>query len=296
MLLHFADQAPAARALAAVSGLEPVEVGRHRFPDGEVRIRLPARLPERVVVYRSLHDPNEKLVELLLTAHNARALGARHLTLVAPYLAYMRQDMAFTPGEAVSQRIVGQYLASLFEAAITVDPHLHRVDSLTEAIPIAQAVALSAAGALADHIVARRERPFLIGPDEESAQWVALAAARHGLDHAICRKVRRGDRDVSVELPPCQLDGRQVVIIDDMGSTGHTLAAAARLALAAGAASIAAAVTHALFVPGAMETVRAAGVSELWSADSVGHASNAISLAPLLAAALAGLQPATGPR
>src|SRR5690606_12123678 len=108
----------------------------HRFPDGELRLRLPATLPAAVVLFRGLHQPNEKLVELLLTARTARGAGARHLTLVAPYLAYMRQDMAFAPGEAVSQRIVGDFLAQLFDAVITVDPHLHRVARLDEAVPV----------------------------------------------------------------------------------------------------------------------------------------------------------------
>ncbi|MCZ4328253.1 ribose-phosphate pyrophosphokinase-like domain-containing protein, partial [Brachybacterium paraconglomeratum] len=86
-------------------------------------------------LYRSLDQPNEKLVELLLAARTARTLGAPHLTLVAPYLPYMRQDIAFSPGEAVSQRIVGPFLASLVDAVITVDPHLHRVASLRDVVP-----------------------------------------------------------------------------------------------------------------------------------------------------------------
>jgi len=111
VLLHFADEAPAAHALADVLGgaVAPLEIERHRFPDGELKLRLPATLPEEVLVWRGLQQPNDKLVELLLTAQTARQLGARRLALVAPYLAYMRQDMAFRPGEAVSQRIVGGF-------------------------------------------------------------------------------------------------------------------------------------------------------------------------------------------
>jgi hypothetical protein len=89
-----------------------------------------------VVVYRSLHQPNEKLVELMLLALQARAWGVQRLLLVAPYLAYMRQDIAFNPGEAISQRVVGAFLATLFDAVITVDPHLHRVATLEEAVAI----------------------------------------------------------------------------------------------------------------------------------------------------------------
>ena len=146
-LLYFDDEQGAALGLAQAAGLVPAPVQRHRFPDGEIRLRLPDALPERVVLLRTLDHPNEKLVDLLLAARTARLLGARHLTLVAPYLAYMRQDIAFVPGEAISQRIVGRFLAELFDAVVTVDPHLHRVATLQEAVPVGQAVVLSGAPA-----------------------------------------------------------------------------------------------------------------------------------------------------
>jgi ribose-phosphate pyrophosphokinase len=202
----------------------------------------------------------------------------------------MRQDMAFRPGEAISQRIVGKYLADLFDAVITVDPHLHRITTLEEAMPLAQARVLSGAPLLSDWIAAQRQRPLLIGPDEESAQWVALAAARHGFDHTVCRKVRHGDRDVEVALPDMVLAGRQVVVLDDVVSTGHSVARAAHLLRAAGAASVDVAVTHALFSGNALEVMQAAGIGEIWSTDCIEHPSNVVSMASALANALAQLE------
>jgi ribose-phosphate pyrophosphokinase len=296
MLLYFDDQRGAATRLAAAAGMPAACIERHHFPDGEIKLRLPSSVPARTVLYRSLYLPNEKLVELLLACRTARTLGATHLTLVAPYLAYMRQDIAFSPGEAVSQRIVGQFLAGIVDAVITVDPHLHRVATLQELVPGAEAMVLTGAEALADLIVQRREAPLLVGPDAESEQWVALAAARHGLDHLVCTKVRSGDRDVAVALPAGNVAGRPVVILDDMASTGHTIAAAARLLRDAGAASIDAAVTHALFTPQAMELMRASGIGEVWSTDCVRHASNAVPMADLLAQALRDLPSRAAPR
>ena len=289
MLLYFDDQEAAARRLAQAAGLTATCAERHRFPDGEIKLRLPPQLPTRVVVYRSLDHPNEKLVELLLLAQTARQLGAQHLTLVAPYMAYMRQDMAFTPGEAISQRIIGQFLSTIVHAIVSVDPHLHRVATLQELVPGADAVVLTGAEVLADLIVQRRPNALLVGPDAESAQWITLAARRHGLDHRVCTKVRSGDRDVAVALPPGDVSGRAVVILDDMASTGNTLAAAARLLRDAGAASVDAAVTHALFTPQAMDLMRDSGIGEVWSTDCIAHASNAVHMAPLLADALAQL-------
>ncbi len=290
MLLYFEDELNGAARLAQAGHLPARMIARHSFPDGETKLRLPEALPARVVIFRTLNDPNDKLVELLLAAQTARALGARHLTLVAPYLAYMRQDMAFLPGEAISQRIVGKFLAELFDAVITVDPHLHRVNTLQEAVPLEHAIVLSGAPLLADWIAVRRQNPVLIGPDEESAQWLALAAARHGFDHAVCRKLRRGDRDVEVALPDVVLAGRQVVLLDDVASTGHSVACAAKLLLAAGAVSVDVAVTHALLSRDALQMMQDAGIGEVWSTDCIAHTSNVVNMASALAAALTRLQ------
>lgn len=285
-LLYFEDETPAALRLAVAAGLEPQRIERHRFPDGEIQLTLPAHLPARVVLLRSLHRPGEKLTELLLAAPTARQLGAQHLGLVAPYLAYMRQDKAFAPGQAVSQRIVGAWLATLFDAVITVDPHLHRVAHLTQALPSAQAIALSAAPLLGDWIAQQRPGAFLLGPDSESAQWVNQAAEAHGLQHAVCNKVRHGDRAVRITLPACDLRGQAVVLLDDVASSGHTLATAAALALTAGAASVDVAVTHALLTGDALQCLHQAGVGEFWSTDSVAHSSNVVALDQLLASGI----------
>ncbi|TAH47656.1 MAG: ribose-phosphate diphosphokinase [Betaproteobacteria bacterium] len=295
LLLHFDDEHDAAARLAQAAGFPLAGIERHRFPDDELRLRLPVGgeggLPPRAVLFRSLVRPNEKLVELLLVARTARTLGVRHLTLVAPYLAYMRQDIAFRPGEVVSQRVVGDFLGNLFDALVTVDPHLHRVSSLAEAVPLPHAVALSAAPLLADLIAAHCEAPVLIGPDAESAQWVGAAAAVHGFDYAVCTKRRHGDHEVDIDLPPLAVGGRAVVLLDDVASSGRTLAQTARLLRAAGAASVDVAVTHALFAGDALPTLLAAGVGRVWSTDCIAHPTNAVSVAPLLAAALHGLPP-----
>lgn len=286
VVLFFADEQESAARIAQAAGHPLICIDRHRFPDGEIKLRLPPSLPDHVVILRTLNDPNEKLIELLLAAQTARDLGARHLTLVAPYLGYMRQDVAFEPGEAISQRIVGRFLASLFDTVITVDPHLHRVATLQQAVPVADAVVLSAAPLLSDLIATHCPQALLVGPDEESAQWVAQAAARHGFDHAVCHKVRHGDRAVAIALPDIPVAGRQVVLLDDVVSTGHTLAQATRQLLAAGAASVDVAVTHALFIDDAWSMILNAGVREVWSTDCVKHASNAVSMSVPIGEAL----------
>lgn len=286
LVLYFSDETEAACRFAETAGFASAVVDRHRFPDGELKLRLPGSLPAQVIVYRSLVNPNEKLIELLFVAQAARELGANDLTLIAPYLAYMRQDIAFHEGEVVSQKIIGRFLAQVFDGLATVDPHLHRVATLEEASPVKRAITLSGAPLLGDYIAQQIPDAFLLGPDSESAQWIASAAKRHGFDHAACEKIRRGDKDVQVQLPAVNLKNRRVVILDDVASSGRTLAKATRAAIEAGASSVDVAVTHALFAEDALQVIREAGVRHIWSTDCIAHESNVVSIAAMLAEAL----------
>lgn len=291
LLLYFEDEQVPALRLAKACGLAAACVERHRFPDEELRLKLPVnaegQLPELVVIYRSLDRPNDKLVELLLVSREARRLGTRQVLLVAPYLAYMRQDMAFHPGEIVSQQIIGHFLSELMDGLITVDPHLHRISRLDEAFPGPYAISLSGAPMLARLIAQERPQALLMGPDAESAQWIATAAAACGFDHGVCTKVRHGDHDVRITLPAdVSVKDRHVVLLDDVASSGRTLVEASKLLRAAGARSVDVAVTHALFAADALDVIRAAGVAHIWSTDCIVHPSNAIQMAPELAQAV----------
>lgn len=286
LILGFADYRDQGQRLARAAGLPYAEVEVHHFPDGESLVRLPPNLGERVILCRSLHHPNDKLIELALTAAAARELGARQLTLVAPYLCYMRQDKAFQVGEAVSQPIIGELLARWVDELVTVDPHLHRVATLGEAIPVHRAQCLTAAPLMAGLIPRELQDPVLIGPDEEARQWVAAIATQAGLDARVGAKVRHGDREVAVSFPEPPPRGRHLVLVDDVASTGRTLEAAVAALMPARPASLSAIVTHALFLEGTLERLRQAGVDRIWSTDSIPHPSNRLELAPLLAQAL----------
>ena len=286
LVLYFDDERETACRFAETAGFTSAVVNRHRFPDGELKLRLPASLPAKVIVYRSLVHPNEKLIELLFVAQTARQLGASDLTLIAPYLAYMRQDIAFHEGEVVSQKVIGRFLAQVFDGLVTIDPHLHRVSTLEEASPVKRAITLSGAPLLGDYIAQKIPDAFLLGPDSESSQWIASAAKKHGFDHAACEKIRRGDKDVQVQLPAVDLKDRRVVILDDVASSGRTLAKATRAAIEAGASSVDVAVTHALFADDALQVIREAGVRHIWSTDCIAHESNVVSIAAMLAEAL----------
>jgi ribose-phosphate pyrophosphokinase len=177
----FADGAKVAREIARSMGARHAAIWVHRFPDGETLVRVATPPGSHPILLSLLHDPNPKLVETVLAADALRRAGARRITLVAPYLPYMRQDRVFVPGEPVSQRVMGALLAQWFDALVTVEPHLHRVSRLAEAVPCRRTQALSAAPAIAGWIVRNAPDALVVGPDAESRRWTLAIARRAGL-------------------------------------------------------------------------------------------------------------------
>mgnify|MGYP003627020598 CR=1 FL=1 len=286
IILGFDDYLPLAQQLAKSLSIPFKQVELHQFPDGETKVTLPTTLPKQVIICRTLNNPNAKLIELIITASAARAQGVEHITLVAPYLCYMRQDIAFHAGEAVSQKIIGNLLATYFDSVITIDPHLHRINNLSEAIPSNQAIALHATSAMSAFLQQHVSQPMLIGPDQESEQWVKAIAKPHQWHYAIATKKRFGDKMVAVTFETndkenrneVSLKNRDVIIVDDIASTGKTLEQAVKIIQQQAPASISIIVTHAFFVDNAITRLTNMGVANIWSSDSVLHNSNAFSI------------------
>jgi ribose-phosphate pyrophosphokinase len=280
----FADGEAQARELALRLGVPYETVEVHYFPDAECKVRIKGRA-RRPIVYRPLNHPNAKLIELILSASVLRDDGAKDIALVAPYLPYMRQDIAFRPGEAVSQKIIGKMLAAYFDRFVAVDPHLHRTPSLNDVFMGKPALALSGASAIAAHLKARQvpSDVLILGPDEESAPLAKMVGVTAELQWSVCRKDRKGDRDVQIALPKdIKFDRRSVVIVDDVISTGATIANLARAAREAGAKSVDVYATHALFEDRVYDELTRASIRKIVSCDGVPHRTNDMSIVTLI--------------
>jgi ribose-phosphate pyrophosphokinase len=293
LALHaFPDEEEQAQRLADRLGLTAGLIRRRQFPDGETLISIPPA-GARQIVYRSLDRPNEKLVDLVLAAEAWRRGGARELILIAPYLCYMRQDAVFAEGQAVSQTAVGGLLGSLFDRIITVDAHLHRTQSMSCVVAPAGAVNLSSASCLAAELSRTMGTDTLVlGPDRESEPWVESVAARLGAESAVFAKTRLADASVDLTPPAnVRLAGREIIIVDDICSTGGSLLAMVGMLRSAGASRIGIAVTHALCPMRTVTALLSAGAESFISSDSVAHETNRIRLDSLLAAAIDGRTP-----
>lgn len=278
---------PLAARLSAQLRCDWSELALHRFPDGETLVRLDTAVRGRCVVLAgSLHHPDEKTLPLIFAADAARELGAAQVGLVAPYLAYMRQDRRFDPGEAVTSRSYARLLSGSLDFLVTVDPHLHRWHSLADLYPI-RTQAVGSAPLVARWLRQHVANPLVIGPDAESEKWVAEIAQLADAPWTVMDKQRHGDRQVEVKMANRgPWPARTPVLLDDIVSTGETLLAAVAAVREAGLPPPLCIAVHALFDTDALWRLLEAGVPRVVTCDTIPHATNAIELAPLLAKAV----------
>jgi ribose-phosphate pyrophosphokinase len=255
-----------------------------RFPDGETYVRVETPIAGRdVILVCTLDHPDDKLAPLVMLAAVARELGAIRVGLVAPYLAYLRQDRRFQPGEGITSLHFARLLSGCIDWLVTVDPHLHRYHSLAEIYAIPSHVVHSAP-LIADWIREHVVDPVVVGPDGESAQWVAAVAADVNAPYAVSEKIRYGDRDVEVAVPEIEnWHGRTPVLVDDIISTARTLIKAVNHLRQHGMPPPVCVGVHGIFADRAFEDLRAAGSGTIVTCNTIPHASNGIDVSVLLA-------------
>jgi len=287
LVLALPESESVGKRVSELAGIPLGVVESRAFPDGETYLRIEAACGKKsVILVCTLDRPDHKLLPLVFLADAARELGASRVGLVAPYLAYMRQDRRFQPGEAVTSRTFAGLLSRYVDWLVTVDPHLHRYESLTQLYGVPSRV-VHTAPAVAEWITANVDRPVVVGPDEESVQWVKEVADRAVAPHVVIRKTRRGDRVVDVTLPDVDSYRRLTpVVVDDIVSSGQTMVATVRSLVAAGLRAPICVGVHALFAEGAEQELRHAGAAQIVTTTSVPHPTNGIDIIPLVVPAI----------
>lgn len=263
------------------------EVGKstlRNFPDGESYTRILSDVKDKcVVIISTLHQPDEKLLPLYFLSHTAKSLGAKCTCLVAPYLAYMRQDKIFNEGEGITSKFFGKLISGFADSIITVDPHLHRISSLSEVYSIPNKV-VRAADDISKWIKENIENPIIIGPDSESEQWVSEVAKNAGAPFTVLQKVRHGDRDVEVSVPDVEkyLDTTPI-LVDDIISTARTMIETVVHLKKVGMKPPICVGIHAVFSGNAYQDLLDSGVEKIVTCNTITHPSNGIDLSGIIA-------------
>ncbi|MFX1318687.1 MAG: ribose-phosphate diphosphokinase [Promethearchaeota archaeon] len=256
------------------------------FPDGETYIRFLGDVArEEVIVIQSLAlKPNDYLIELFLMLDALKDLKAKRVVTVLPYFAYARQDERFKTGEAISLKTVSRLIeAAGSDYIYTIDSHRHRVvdqDELT-AVPLHD---LSAMEELAKYMNGKHtlHNPAVIGPDSEAGAWAKIAADALSVDYDALVKKRLDAETVEIQPRELNLKGRDVLIVDDIISTGNTIIKAIEVLKKNGAKDIYVACTHPLLVLNALVRIYESGALDVVGTDTVPSGISHVSVAPVI--------------
>lgn len=275
-----------AAALSALTNGTLAALETRQFPDGETYLRLRTNVSgKQVAIVCTLDRPDAKFLPLAYAAATARELGASRVGLVAPYLAYMRQDRRFNEGEAVTSTHFARLLSATVDWLVTVDPHLHRHASLDEIYTIPSRVVVADVP-LAAWIGQRVTQPLIVGPDTESEQWVSGIASHARCPYVVLAKRRLGDRQVALDMPDlAPMVGHRPVLVDDIIASAGTMIEAARLLAAAGMPRPVCIGIHGVFAGDGFKAL--SGIADtIVTTNSIAHPSNGIDLSELLAKAV----------
>ncbi|MGN6544379.1 MAG: ribose-phosphate diphosphokinase [Aureliella sp.] len=288
MILLSGNAHPAlAEALAAELGMPLARAEVTAFADGETRVRVNEDVREETVfiVQPTCPPVNDHLLVLALLADAVRAAGAVRVVAIVPYFGYARQELRARPGDPRSAQVAGRLLGSVgIEHLVGLDLHSPALES---ALPM-PATLLGAEELFLPHVKAWRLRDLVIvSPDAGGMKRAQRYATALQASLAVIAK-NRPQPDVAAVLQVLgDVRDRNCLIVDDMASTGNTLAGAAEALRQAGARDIRAIVTHAVMAPGADERLSSAGFTKLLTSDSIPVASDGqfevVSIAPLLA-------------
>jgi ribose-phosphate pyrophosphokinase len=252
------------------------------FPDGETYIRIDSDVKDKTIIFVcSLDFPNNKILPNLFMMQTLKDLGAKKICFIAPYLPYMRQDKQFKSGEAVTPHIFAKIISNFIDNLITVDPHLHRITNLSDIYSIPTTI-VHAAKPIAEWIKNNVESPVIIGPDEESTQWVAEIAKIINASYVIAKKTRQGDRKVAITIPEIDDINKTPILVDDIISTGTSMCAVIQKLLTQNLKKPICIGIHALFNQEAYQNLIQVGAQEIISCNTVPHPSNKIDVTDVL--------------
>jgi len=260
-----------------------------KFPDGETYLKLPFSVEgKKVIIVEGMHpNPNEIIIETIFAVRTAKELGAEEVVLVAPYLAYLRQDKRFHPLECWSNRIISAIL-HFADSIIAIDPHIQRISDLQSIFKI-PAKQITANTLIAEYIQKNIKDPVILGPDEESYQWAEKIAETINVEVTVLRKKRYTSRHVVIKLKTeTNLKGRNVVIVDDIISSGHTMIEVIKQAKKMKAKTITCLAVHGIFAENALAKLKKAGATSIITTNTVMNPTSKIDVSSVIADTLKG--------
>lgn len=292
IIFNFPKYQNLANAISAKLQYQQGQLEFRHYPEGESYVRLLSDIKnQEVVLVCGLENANENAMAIMFFAKTAKELGAKKVGLIAPYLGYMRQDKRFKDGEAVTSNIFAKFLSNQVDWLLTIDPHLHRHKTLEEIYSI-PCFTLHTTKLIANWIKNNVAKALLIGPDEESQQWVEEVAKIADVPFIILTKIRYGDKDVKVSIPEVEKYQNHIpILIDDIIATASTMIATANHLKNAGMKPPICIGVHAIFAQDAYQKLQSATSNKIITCNTIEHFSNVIDVSDLICEVLKTMKP-----
>ncbi len=255
-----------------------IEATYKRFPDDEFYVRVLDDVKGEDVLLVQTTYPDKKIVELLLMQDAVYEAGANKIIVAIPYFGYSRQDKKFEKGEPISARAIAEHISLHADHIITVDPHKeHLLDFFN--VP---AYSCSAVSEIAKYLK-EKNVDFILAPDKGAKKRAQQAARIIGCEYDYMEKTRIDGTTIKIKPKNLDAKNKNVAIIDDIISTGGTMAKSIRELKKQGAKKVSVACTHGLFVGGAKEKLISAGCDEIISTDTLEDEFSKVKAAPCIA-------------
>ena len=250
-----------------------------RFPDNEIYVRVVDEInDDEAVIINTQKNQNDAIVETILLCDALRDEGVKNITLVAPYLAYARQDKKFNPGEAISIRALAKIYSNIVDKLITINPHETHIKEFFT-IPFIYG---DANPKLAEYVKDKLENPIVLAPDKGALEFAKTASEILNAEYDYLEKTRLSPTEIQIAPKTLDAKDRDVLIVDDIISTGGTMATAVKLLKEQGAKKIIAACVHPVLIGDALNKLYSAGVEEVVGTDTYLSEVSKVSVAEII--------------
>lgn len=267
----------------AIKELEFFEIETKYFPDNELYLRIPFNPLKKEILIQSMPlEPDKKLIELIFASKTLKDLGSDELIALIPYLAYTRQDRRFKEGEAISQLIVLEMMRDAgIKKILTIDAHFHSGIPRVEGLEIHN---LKLAPYFKEFFKEFEENEdFLaIGPDDDAYELAILLAKELKIEAGYIEKKRISDKEVEVKKVSAEVENKNIILIDDIISTGGTIIEAYKLLKKEGAKDVYVAASHGLFLQDSLNKIFSIGIKEVITSNSIPSKASKLNVIPLM--------------
>jgi len=263
--------------IGGTGSLSIAETIIHRFPDGELYVRIKEKIEKHEIIIIQTTYPDENIIELFLLLDACKRANAKKITVIIPYFGYARQDKQFKPGEPISAEALATLICVNADEIITIDPHKEHIKGFFS-IPTKS---VSAVPALAEYLK-NKKIDVVLAPDEGALKRAKDTAKILNCEVDYLEKKRIDGNTITIKPKQLEVKNKNVAIIDDIISTGGTMAAAITELKKQKAAKVHVVCTHGLFAGTAIEKLKKAQCDEIISTETIKSAYSIVKITPVL--------------